>query len=84
MTEQVSGQQSKDYAAALVKLGDLARKRGAWQESTAYYNKALELGDRPEVFSALLNLGRDAFRPKMADERRSTSRQPLAQMPAST
>ncbi len=66
LTEQVSGQQSKDYAAALVKLGDLARKRGAWQESTAYYNKALELGDRPEVFSALLNLGRDAFRSKMA------------------
>ena len=59
LTEQVSGQESKDYAIALVKLGDLARKRGAWQESTEYYTKALALGDRPEAFSALMNLGRD-------------------------
>jgi TonB family protein len=62
MVEQQSGQLSKDYAIALVKLGDLARKRHAYQESTDYYTKALALGDRPEVFSALLNLGRDAFR----------------------
>ena len=61
LTEQVSGQLSKDYAIALVKLGDLARKRGALQESRDYYNKALALGDRPEAFSALINLGRDAF-----------------------
>src|ERR1019366_223383 len=57
-----SGQQSKDYAIALVKLGNLARRRGAYQEGTDYYNKALALGDRPEAFSALMNLGRDAFR----------------------
>jgi TonB family protein len=61
LTEQVSGQLSKDYAIALVKLGDLARKRGALQESRDYYNKALALGDRPEAFGALMNLGRDAF-----------------------
>jgi len=73
MAEQVSGQLSKDYAVALVKLGDLARKRGAYQESTDYYNKALELGDRPEAFSALINLGRDAFRMRTA-----TNRAPLA------
>jgi TonB family protein len=66
MVEQVSGQQSKDYAIALVKLGDLARKRHAYQESTDYYTKALALGDRPEVFSALMNLGRDAFRGDVA------------------
>jgi len=62
LTEQVSGQLSKDYAIALVKLGDLARKRGAYQESTDYYTKALEQGDRPEVLSALMNLGRDSWR----------------------
>jgi TonB family protein len=62
IVEQQSGQLSKDYAVALVKLGDLARKRGAWQESTDYYNKALALGDRPEAFTALINLGRDGFR----------------------
>src|SRR5450759_1645830 len=66
MVEQVSGQQSKDYAIALIKLGDLARKRGAWQESTGYYTKALEQGDRPEVFSALINLGRDAIQPTVS------------------
>jgi TonB family protein len=62
MAERLSGQQSKDYAIALVKLGNLARRRGAYQEATEYYNKALALGDRPEAFSALMNLGRDAFR----------------------
>ena len=61
MAEQVSGQLSKDYAIALVKLGDLARKRRDYQESRDYYTKALELGDRPEAFSALINLGLDAF-----------------------
>jgi TonB family protein len=62
MAERLSGQQSKDYASALVKLGNLARRRGAYQEATDYYNKALALGDRPEAFSALMNLGRDALR----------------------
>jgi TonB family protein len=62
MAERLSGQQSKDYAIALVKLGNLARRRGAYNEATDYYNKALALGDRPEAFSALMNLGRDAFR----------------------
>jgi TonB family protein len=62
MAEQASGPLSKDYAIALVKLGDLARKRGDYKESTEYYNNALALGDRPEAFSALINLGRDALR----------------------
>jgi TonB family protein len=62
MAERLSGQQSQDYAIALVKLGNLARRRSAYQEATDYYNTALVLGDRPEAFSALMNLGRDAFR----------------------
>jgi TonB family protein len=62
MAERLSGQQSKDYAIALVKLGNLARRRSAYKESRDYYNKALGLGDRPEAFSALINLGRDAYR----------------------
>ena len=62
MVEQQSGPLSKDYAIALVKLGDLARKRHAYDESTDYYTKALALGDRPEAFFALMNLGRDAWR----------------------
>jgi TonB family protein len=62
MAEKESGQLSKDYAVALIKLGNLARKRGAYDESADYYTKALELGDRPEAFSGLINLGREAFR----------------------
>ena len=62
MAERLSGAQSKEYAIALVKLGDLAHRRGDYTESTDYYNKALALGDRAEVFSALINLGRDALR----------------------
>jgi TonB family protein len=60
--EQETGRQSPQYAEGLVKLGDLARKRGALPESHDYYLRALELGDRPEVISALINLGLDAYR----------------------
>ena len=60
MREQQYGKQSAQYAEGLVKLGDLARKRGAAAESHNYYNQALELGDRPEVVSALINFGLDA------------------------
>jgi TonB family protein len=66
MAERLSGQQSKDYTIALVKLGDLARKRGVYKEAADYYNRALAQGDRPEAFPALINLGRDAFRWAMA------------------
>ena len=59
MVEKTSGQLSKDYAAGLVKLGDLARKRGTMKEAIDYYTKAIALGDRPEVFGALINLGRE-------------------------
>jgi TonB family protein len=62
--EQQSGKQSVEYAEGLVKLGDLARKRGALPESHDYYKQALELGDRPELISALINLGLDAYRTK--------------------
>ena len=60
--EQLSGQQSLDYAAGLMKLGDLARQRGKHDEALAFYAKAVALGDRPEVAAALLHLGIDAYR----------------------
>jgi TonB family protein len=60
--EEQSGKQSVEYAVGLVKLGDLARKRGALADSERYYKSALELGDRPELISALINLGLDAYR----------------------
>jgi len=43
MAERLSGQQSKDYAIALVKLGNLARRRGAYQEARTTTTKALAL-----------------------------------------
>lgn len=58
MVEKTSGQLSADYAAGLVRLGDLARKRGVMKEAIDYYTKAIAPGDRPEVFGALINLGR--------------------------
>jgi TonB family protein len=62
LAERQSGPQSGAYAAALVKLGDLARLRGARSDAITYYTRALTFGDRPEAFGALLHLGRDAFR----------------------
>ena len=58
---EVSGQQSADYAAGLVKLGDLEAKRSRTAEAVAFYTKAVNLGDRPEVASALVYLGMRAY-----------------------
>jgi TonB family protein len=56
LAEQISGPQSAEYAAALVRLGDLARRYGTATESNEFYQRALALGDRPEVFPALMRL----------------------------
>jgi TonB family protein len=69
--EQVAGQQSAAYAEGLVKLGDLARQRGKFDESLEYYTKAVALGDRPEIVPALYYLAFNAY-----SER--TNRAPLA------
>jgi TonB family protein len=57
LAEQISGPQSAEYAMALVRLGDLARRYGTVKESDELYQRALALGDRPEVFPALMRLG---------------------------
>jgi TonB family protein len=67
LTEQVSGQQSADYALALVRLGDLARRKGSIKESEEFYQRALALGDRPGIFPALMRL---AFGSKDNDKAR--------------
>jgi len=54
---QVSGEQSAAYAAGLVKLGDLELRRNRKEEALSFYNKAVSLGDRPEVAGALIQLG---------------------------
>jgi TonB family protein len=53
---------SAAYAAGLVKLGELAAKRGQTEEATAFFTKAVSLGDRVEVAPALVHLGQRAFR----------------------
>jgi TonB family protein len=63
MAEQIAGQQSAEYATALVNLGDLAVKRHALDEAINYYTQSLAHGDRAENFKALLFLGRNALMP---------------------
>ena len=53
----VAGEQSAEYAAGLVKLGDLEAKRSRKDEALAFYQKAVGLGDRAEVAPALVYLG---------------------------
>ena len=60
----VAGEQSAEYAAGLVKLGDLEAKRSRKDEALAFYQKAVGLGDRPEVAPALVYLGIHAIESK--------------------
>jgi TonB family protein len=57
-----SGERSALYAEGLVKLGDLANRRGAFQEADDYYRRAIAVGDMPETVPALINLGLHALR----------------------
>jgi TonB family protein len=63
MAAKLAGQQSAEYATALVNLGDLAVKRNATAEAIDYYTQSLAHGDRAENFKALMFLGRNAFMP---------------------
>ena len=60
----VSGERSPEYAAGLVKLGNLEAKRSHKSEATAFYSKAVSLGDRAEVAPALIYLGINAIEAK--------------------
>jgi TonB family protein len=53
---QASGDHSSAYAIGLMKLGDLAAKRGQGSEAEAFYTKAVSLGDTPETAPALIFL----------------------------
>jgi TonB family C-terminal domain len=56
--EEVSGRQSVDYGAGLMKIAELEKKRNHPKEAAAFYTKALAvLGDRAEAAPALLYLG---------------------------
>ncbi|HEY2017581.1 MAG TPA: TonB family protein, partial [Bryobacteraceae bacterium] len=57
---EIAGEQSTAYVTGLVKLGDTASKLHQRDEADSYYTKAVALGDRPEVASALMQLGLDA------------------------
>jgi TonB family protein len=58
---EVSGQQGPDYAASLVKLGELAHRQGKHEDGDAYYRQAIALGDSPVTAPALLGLGISSF-----------------------
>jgi TonB family protein len=58
ISQKVWDAPSADDAVGLVKLGDLARQQGRFEEAIGYYNKAVAaVGDRPETAVALLYLG---------------------------
>jgi TonB family protein len=59
--ESLAGQQSASYAAGLLKLGDLAAKRGQAVPAEDYYSRAIALGDTPEIVPALLFLSSRAL-----------------------
>jgi TonB family protein len=59
--EQVSGNKSAEYAAGLLKLGDLAVKRSNTADAEDFYRRAVALGDTPEAASALVYLGTRAL-----------------------
>jgi TonB family protein len=55
---QVSGAQSAEYAASLLKLGDLERARFNTGSAEDFYSRAVDiLGDKPETVRALAYLG---------------------------
>ncbi|MEO8595192.1 MAG: TonB family protein [Candidatus Solibacter sp.] len=66
LAEQTSGQASKEYTIALVKLGDLARQRGSVMDAQQYYTRALDRGDSSEVFPVLIALGRMVLKPTVS------------------
>lgn len=63
-----SGAQSKEFARALVKLGDWHRRKGNLNDARGPYTKALALlGDSPDAVPALIGLGVDALIDKNLD-----------------
>ena len=53
---KTSGDHSSAYAMGLMKLGDLAAKRGKADDAAAFYTKAASLGDTPETAPGLIYL----------------------------
>jgi TonB family protein len=65
----VSGPQSVDFGVGLLRLGDLARKRGKLNEADGLYVKAVSLlSNRPEAAPALIDLGTRAMEKKDLDQ----------------
>ena len=62
--EETSGATSSAYAVGLMKLGDLAVKRGQGTDAMDFYTRAVALGDTPETARALVYLGGRALASK--------------------
>jgi len=79
--EEVGGRQSASYAAGLLKLGDLAAKRGQAGPAEDYYSRAVALGDSPEIVPALLFLSRRALGVKNYQQAEALAQHALAIAP---
>jgi TonB family protein len=65
--EETAGKESESYAAGLLKLGDLAVKRGQSAAAEDYYTPAIARGDLPEMAPALMYLANRALGVKNYD-----------------
>jgi TonB family protein len=79
--QEIAGPQSQSYAAGLLKLGDLAAKRGQSGPAEDYYSRAIALGDTPEIVPALLFLSRRALGLKNYQQSEAYAQHALALAP---
>lgn len=56
-----SGENSAEYAAGLMKLGDLAARRGKGADAVSFYTQAVALGDTSETVPGLIYLASNAL-----------------------
>jgi len=79
--QELAGQHSSSYAAGLLKLGDLAAKRGQSGPAEDYYSRAVALGDSPDIVPALLFLSRRALGVKNYEQSEALAQHALTLAP---
>jgi len=79
--QELAGPQSASYVAGLLKLGDLAAKRGQASQAEGYYTRAVALGDTPETVAALLYLSRRALGVKNYQQSEALAQRALTVVP---
>jgi TonB family protein len=79
---ETSGDHSSAYAVGLMKLGDLAVKRGKGDDALDFYTQAVALGDTPETAPGLVYLAGRALASKDTVQAESLVERALAVAPS--